>query len=182
MNKEYYLYRFAHLHTAVYRKQKAPHKAVLMLTVMAMIADGTMMTPEVELSDALVSRFKAVWNERVPASFPFTCDIGKPFFHMQHEPFWHLVNKDEALDMVAEELGLYNGERKALPAGKYTLKALREEFAGARIDDELFVLMQDAEARTSFTDLLVSLYLTDHRPSDTIKHLLTISALALIAA
>lgn len=182
MNKEYYLYRFAHLHTAVYKKQKAPHKAVLMLTVMAMIADGTMMTPEVELSDVLVSRFKAVWNERVPASFPFTCDIGKPFFHMQHEPFWHLVNKDEALDMVAEELGLYNGERKALPAGKYTLKALREEFAGARIDDELFALMQDAEARTSFTDLLVSLYLTDHRPSDTIKHLLTISALAMIAA
>lgn len=87
MDVGYYKYHFSRLHTAKLKGKLAPHKAVLLIAVMRLVERGIIDSSEIELSDELVKTFKEVWAEKVPASCPFSCSIGQPFFHMQHEPF-----------------------------------------------------------------------------------------------
>lgn len=175
MDIRYYLHHLGRLHTAKYKGKQAPHKAVLLLAVMELVERGEISSPEVELTDELVECFQRIWSEKLPASCPFTCDIGKPFYHMQHEPFWRLVEHSEETNMVAEALGLYNNETKPLTPGRYGVKYLREQFRCARIDNELYELMKDAEARQKMQELLVSRYLNYDPP----KSIRTLSALSL---
>lgn len=175
MDVKHYLYQFAHLHTAKYKGKQAPHKAVLLLAVMELVERGDISSPEIDLTDELVECFQRIWTEKLPASCPFTCDIGKPYYHMQHEPFWRLVEHSEETNMVAEALGLYNNETKPLIPGRYGVKHLREQFRCARIDNELYELMKNAEARQEMRELLVSTYLNYNPPKST----RTLSAISL---
>ena len=165
MDVKYYLYHFARLHTAKLKGKQAPHKAVLLLAVMSMIERGRICSAEIELTDELVSEFKRIWQDRVPESCPFSCDICKPFFHMQHEPFWRLIEHEEDYFMVAEELGLYTNAKKQM-VKSYTLSALRENFRCAKIDESLLEIMKDDSARKELENLLISKYLTYDSPYD----------------
>lgn len=165
MDAKYYLYHFAHLHTAKMKGKQAPHKAVLLLAVMNLVGRGSIKTSEIELTDELVEEFKRIWTEKLPLSCPFTCDISKPFFHMQHEPFWRLVEHDENYWMVAEELGLYTEEKKTMPKG-YSVNAMREKFRCAKIDGELYDILRNADNRKELENLLISKYLTYEPPFD----------------
>lgn len=140
----------------------APHKAILLLTVMALISQENITSPEIFLSDELVEKFKEVWNEKVPCDAPFRCDIGKPFFHLQNEPFWRLVGPEEGHNMVSEELGLYSFHKKEKWTS-YALPTLRNRFKCARIDADLFEFMRDAEVRTRLETVLACYY-SPHKP------------------
>lgn len=165
MDIQHYLYHFAHLHTAKFKGKPAPHKAVLLLAVMNLVERGCICSSEIELTDELVEEFKRIWTEKLPVSCPFTCDISKPYFHMQHEPFWRLIEHDENYWMVAEELGLYTEEKKTMPRG-YTVTAMREKFRCAKIDDDLYDVLSDPDSRREIENLLVSKYLTCEPPHD----------------
>lgn len=165
MDIQHYLYHFAHLHTAKMKGKQAPHKAVLLLAVMNLIGRGSICSSEIELTDELVEEFKRIWAEKLPASCPFTCDISKPFFHMQHEPFWRLVEHDENYWMVAEELGLYAEEKKTMAKG-YSIAAMREKFRCAKIDGELYDILRNTDNRKELENLLISKYLTYEPPFD----------------
>ena len=162
MDIQHYLYHFAHLHTAKFKGKPAPHKAVLLLAVMNLVGRGSIKTSEIELTDELVEEFKRIWAEKLPSSCPFTCDISKPFFHMQHEPFWRLVEHDENYWMVAEELGLYAEEKKTMAKG-YSIAAMREKFRCAKIDGDLFEIFHNAEWCKEMENLLVMKYM-DYEP------------------
>ncbi len=133
----YYLYHFARLHTAKLKGKRAPHKAVLLLAVINLIGRKCICSPEIELSDELIDEFKRIWRDRLPSSCPFTCDIGKPFFYMQHEPFWRLIDHEEVYWTVAEELGLYAKNKKVM-TNSYSVSSLRGKFRCAKIDDALY--------------------------------------------
>ena len=165
MDIKYYVYHFAHLHTAKLKGKPAPHKAVLLLAVMSLIERGSISTPEIELTDELVDEFKRIWAEKLPSTCPFSCDISKPYFHMQHEPFWRLIEHDENYWMVAEELGLYAEEKKTMAKG-YTIPAMREKFRCAKIDGELYNIIRCADNRKELENLLISKYLTYEPPLD----------------
>lgn len=181
MDIKYYLYHFAHLHTAKLKGRPAPHKAVLLLAVMSLIERGSISTPEIELTDELVDEFKKIWTEKLPTSCPFSCDISKPYFHMQHEPFWRLIEYDENYWMVAEELGLYAEEKKTMAKG-YTVSAMREKFRCAKIDNELFDIFGDEACRNEIEKLLVSKYLTYEPPLSGRHDIITlIASLCLVA-
>lgn len=166
MDVKHYLYHFSHLHMAKLKGKLAPHKAVLLLAVMSLIERGTISSPEIELTDELVDEFKKIWEEKLPATCPFSCDISKPFFHMQHEPFWRLIEHDENYWMVAEELGLYSEEKKTMAKG-YTVSAMREKFRCAKIEGELYNIIRcNADDRKELENLLISKYLTYEPPLD----------------
>ena len=181
MDVKYYLYHFARLHTARYKGKAAPHKAVLLLAVINLVERGSISSPVVELSDELVNEFKSLWKEKLPPSCPFTCDISKPYFHMQHEPFWHLLEREEELNMVAEELGLYSSETKTM-AKAYTVNAMREKFQCARRDSNLLEIMQNADDRKQLEDLLITKYLTYNPPSDKKRYMTAMIAALFLAA
>lgn len=66
----------------------------------------------------------------IPHSYPFKCSIENPYYHLQHEPFWRLVKNEKG-----KERKFYS-----------SLKSLRDGFAYAEIDQELYDLMVNRES------------------------------------
>ena len=144
-----YLAAFGRMNRAVMRGAKAPHKPLLLLAIINLCRKGIIGNNQILLSDELVAEFKRLWREiigepntrgsilvaeglemDVSLRYPFKCSIENPYFHLQHEPFWRLVKKDD----VEEGKKSYS-----------SIKALRTCFAYAEIDQELLELMQQLE-------------------------------------
>ena len=168
----HYIQAFQSLHTAKVNGVKAPHKAVLLLAVIDLVEERVIGSPRIKLTDALNNRFNEIWMRYIGHSAIFIADICKPFYHMQHEPFWNLVEKQEA--MMAAEPVVPSHEREDLPKGGYTVKAMRKGYEYAEIDEALFALLQNADNRALLRVLLINTYLTN-QPTKTMPR---ISALA----
>ena len=160
-----YIKAFSALHTNVRKGHKAPHKAVLLLAIMELIEQGEITSPRIKLSDQLNEMFHTIWSKYIGTSAIFTPDIGKPFFHLQHETFWKLIDKTEAaakIQMAAEPCPFESAiKKKQAFSGSYTLKSLRESFAYAEIDPLLFKLLQQADHRAVLRTLLIDRYLSN---------------------
>ena len=157
----HYIAAFSSLHTAKVRGVKAPHKAVLLLAVIDLVEEGSIASQRIALTDGLVQRFDRVWRRYVGCSEVFRPNIGQPFFHMQHEAFWRLVEHDEyEVLMVAEDSPHVEAckETKELPTGSYSVRAMREAFACAEMDGALFRVLQDGNARARLRVTLISNY------------------------
>ena len=154
-----YLELFKKMNRAQVRGYKAPHKPVLLLAIIKMVENGMITSPKIILSENLVKEFKNMWlrlvdNEQgkgpiivtkgleltLSQKYPFKCNICNPFFHMQHEPFWNLVQKD-------------NWVRKS----DYNQKELLEYYQYAEIDQELFMLMKVQVSRAQLINCLVDM-------------------------
>ena len=163
-NPKDYIEAFSHLHTAKVKGRKAPHKAVLLLAIMDLVESKVIRNPRIELTDELVRKFNSVWKRYLGESSIFTPDITKPYFHMQYEPFWNLVEKhDFGALLVAEDKPWSMGgqEKKSLPPGGYSVKSMRNAFECAEIDKRLFEIMQNADARAMLRVILINEYLTN---------------------
>ena len=155
---EYYIVCFGDLHTNVSRGKKAPHKALLLLSVIDMIDYGLIRSPHIVLSDLLVRTFDKNSHTFYSNRLFFKPKIQYPFFHMQSEPFWRLVAKAEAAVNVAAEADQSYGDKKKSSPSK---KQLIEQYSYAEIDRELFDLLQNQEARAVLRTHLISTYLNN---------------------
>ncbi len=121
---------------------RAPHKPLLLLAVMDLIASGHIATNLVTLDAALSERFTAYWRIVMPDAR--RCNPVMPFFHLAREarPFWHLQARapDEALDMAER---IKSGTR---------LNAL---VSGATLDDDLWIALHDADERAALRRVLI---------------------------
>lgn len=145
----FYLDAFLKLRRATMQGVKAPHKPLLLLAIMRLIEDVVITHNKIELSDSLIDCFKLLWKEYVDdgneggvvmlcedlqldisRKYPFKCSIENPFFYMQYEPFWELIKSDSYVKRT-----------------NYSQKGLRSCFLYARIDQQLFELMQDVNSR-----------------------------------
>ena len=182
-----YIEAFSSLHTAKVKGYKAPHKAVLLLAVIDLIEENVITGPEIELTNQLVERFDAIWYRYLGMSSIFTPDICKPYFHMQHEKFWRLVEHNEANVLMAAEPSLQvasNKETKRLPVGSYSVKAMRSTFAHAEIDHTLYMLLRSNDARAMLRVVLINTYLSN-QPTKTLPDfasiIMVLPLIALIA-
>ena len=139
-----YINYFSNLHTAKIAGKQAPHKAVLLLSIMDLVEAGIITSPSVELSEALEWTFARVWKRYIGTSIIFTPKVATPFWHLQNEPFYRLY--------------MNNGQPINGGTGRYSIKWLREN-TYATLDDKLFHLMQDENARAELRVTLVSTYL-----------------------
>lgn len=153
-NLKDYIEAFSHLHTAKVKGHKAPHKAILLLSIIDLIESEVIRYPQIELTDALVDRFNYIWKRYLGESSIFSPDITKPYFHMQHEPFWKLVEKYDIDAMLVAEDESWSKDKlkkKNLPFGGYSVKSMRNAFEFAEIDDRLFNMMKNTDARAKIT-------------------------------
>lgn len=158
-----YIDAFSSLHTAKLKGHKAPHKVVLLLAIIDFIEEGVIRSQRIVLSDSLEKRFHEIWHHYLGNSSIFISDISKPFFHMQHEPFWRLVEYEEVQEtMVVEDLPFMKAkkEKKNLPSGSYSVSALRRTFAYAEIDGMLYELLRNVDVRAMLRVVLINEYLT----------------------
>ena len=66
---------------------KAPHKAVLMITVTELIRDGLISSPIININDSLRNRFQSNWHRFIQINTPFVAKIEMPFNHIGSEKF-----------------------------------------------------------------------------------------------
>lgn len=71
----------------------------------------------------------------------------KPFYHLASSPFYHLIWKD----------GIAPLSMSSSPSAKY----LREHLLYAKLDDDLWELLQDAESREYIKQSIIRRYLTE---------------------
>lgn len=101
---ERYIELFASLRTQVQEGKPAPHKAILLLSMIDLIASGEIKTNRIDMSSALIKQFK--WNWKI-----FVNDergnnsklIRTPFKHMGSEDFWN-VSPDEKYAFIESPL------------------------------------------------------------------------------
>jgi putative restriction endonuclease len=167
----YYKDCFSTLHTAKSKGFFAPHKPLLLLSVIDLVERGIIRSNRIELSDALVATFKANTAKYIGHSTVFSPNIGQPFYHLQHEPFWRLVPAEASaeLDIAADPQTAYGKKSTS-----YAISTLRANYRYALIDLELFQLLQNEDARAQLRVTLISRYFSS-QPS-------TISPLALLPA
>ena len=151
-NLDKYSECFANLRTAKKLGLPAPHKAVLLLSVMELVEAGVITGNRIELSECLEKTFLKLWKRYVGTSVVFQAKVATPFWHLQNEPFWNLY--------------LNNGKDLSTVTSPYSVSRLREN-THAIIDQELFELMRDEDSRARLRVLLISQYLQDqHIPLD----------------
>lgn len=84
---KHYLELLTHLRTNNSGGFKAPHKAILMLTVTEMVRDGLIGSPVVPNNDLLKRHFVKNWHKYIQIQTSFVGDVNMPVTHIGSEKF-----------------------------------------------------------------------------------------------
>ncbi len=124
-------------------RNQAPHKPFLLLSLLDLVAEGRILTNLVEITLELVETFAGYWEIVLPNR---RGDIALPFFHLRTSKFWQLVPKP--------------GQEAALAAANrgYSIGQLQRMLLGARLDEQLFTLLQHEEPRDALRTVLIQTY------------------------
>ena len=142
-----YIESFSKLNIASIAGDKAPHKAILLLSVIDLVEKCKISSPHIALTDEFIDTFKRTWNNYTYKNTKFQLSIEKPFWHMNSEPFWHLIA------MNGEDITKNN-----FIGTPYSIENLRKQIKYAEIDSELFKLMQEDDSRKDLKDVLIKKY------------------------
>lgn len=146
-----YLRKFAQLNANKNRRHwtkattfRAPHKPLLLLSVMDLFGNGRIPTNLIQLNEDLLELFGIYWHIVRPPSQ--RGDISMPFFHLQSDGFWHLLPQP--------------GQEATLAALRRidSMSQLREVVLGAKLDDALFDLLQTERGRSQLRHVLITTY------------------------
>jgi putative restriction endonuclease len=146
-----YARRFARLRTDKNRfrwpaatSNRAPHKPLLLLSVLDLFEQGAVESNLIELTSDLGELFSQYWVKVAP--FDRRGNIVLPFFHLRSEGFWHLLprtGKEEALNAASQ---------------MRSLTQLREMVIGARLDEALYKILCAREPRDLLRSVLIQIY------------------------
>ena len=122
----------------------APHKPILILSIIQLIAKGVITNNRIFITAELILAFKQNWKLLVDTDH--TPNFALPFFHLRSEPFWYLVAKP--------------GKEIETTSSKSikSFKSLKETIAFAEIDRELFFLFLEIPNQLWFEHLLLENY------------------------
>ena len=85
-----YAHYFSTLNRATVKGEKAPHKIIMLLAVIDLVAQGHISSPDIVLDDRLKQLFNMLWARYVGESSVFSSVVRTPFIHLDYEPFWEL--------------------------------------------------------------------------------------------
>ncbi len=110
---------------------------------MDLFAQGRILTNLIEITAELGELFAEYWAVVIPNR---RGNVALPFFHMRTSPFWHLVAQP--------------GQEEILKATRQvdTLTRLNQLVLGAKLDEELFQLLQVETNRSALRSALVQAY------------------------
>ena len=160
MEKNIHFYSKAFSRLRVSRsKGIAPHKPILLLSMIELIVQKKIRQNQITLSPELIASFLKYWSQIGTESH--RSDIALPFFHMKNEGFWHLKAKPEF---------------EALPSSikLTTIAALHDAIQYAFLDNELFSLLQISSRRTDLVNVLTTKWFPDRK--DDIELMLKINS------
>ena len=148
-----YIDRFKKLRSDTNRRKwpdatlrRAPHKPLLLLTVLDSFAQGIIKSNLIEITPDLVDLFTIYWARVIsPTQRGY---LYLPFFHLSKEgnAFWHLVpqpGKEAVLNNIHQVK---------------SLKQLRDIAIGARLNEDLYTLLCVEKSRDALRVLLIETY------------------------
>ena len=124
---------------------RAPHKPILLLSVLDLAAQGKLARNFVALSPDLGELFRKCWVRVMPRDRK-TTQWAYPFFYLRSECFWQLVP--------------HAGKETDLQAVRNisSFSELQGLVAGARLDDDLYALMCIEDLRSALQVSLIKRY------------------------
>ena len=158
----YYIYAFSNLNVGGGKiKEKAPHKPLLLLTVLQAYETKLLTTNQIPISPELTSLFKSNWNQFVTSDH--TLGFALPFFHLKNEKgdWWELIANPGC------EIWVQNGKLT-------TFGNLSAAVAYAQIDPNLAELMKEELTRNVLRRTLLAKYFpnqTSYQESSSDQHL-----------
>ncbi len=127
----------------------APHKPILVLSVINLFERNLLTRNQIALSPELVVTFLKYWHQL--GSNSHNADIAMPFFHLTGDGFWHLKAKPGYESVLSSKVKLRS------------VRALREFIHYAYLDDELFRLLRDEIARKSLVNIVVEAWFPEKK-------------------
>lgn len=144
-----YVNEFSNLHVKVTFGKRAPHKAIMLLSVIDLIETGVITTNHIYYTRELDSQFLHNWIRYVAFLDGHSARSATPFFHLSYEPFWSIVLKPDC-DKTVKDLAdsrIYMNSDRMNQAIDYVL-----------LEPDLFSLLQDSMVRAKLRVLLISKY------------------------
>ena len=141
---ETYINMIDNLHRNKSRGEYAPHKPVLLITLIDAIARGMITSNLVRITPELVALFRSYFQALVKAD-SWKERIVYPFRYLIHDGFWELVKDDKSLSV--EQLGdptSINGLIKIIDGGKFAT--------------DLWELLQDGMVRDILRNHILKTY------------------------
>lgn len=122
----------------------APYKPILLLSVMDLMAQKVIDGNLIRLDANLIDAFDLYWT-RILGDGRESNPV-MPFNHMRSEGFWHLV------DVYGVELDLQKLDRNEI------FRRVKNQVILARLDEELFALLQSSDSRDNLRRILIETY------------------------
>ena len=145
-----YIDQFANLNVNISNGSCAPHKPILLLTIISLIDSGDIWENVIRPTDKIRAIFEALWINYVPKESPFAVAPWTPFWHLKNEPFWHFKPKEIGFDI----------DSLAEPGQTAKIGDIRDNIAYAYLDQELFDILQYKEIRAVLQRQLIETYLS----------------------
>ncbi len=143
---DYYIHAFSNLNLGGGKlKEKAPHKPILLLTVIQAYENKLLTTNQIVISPELTGLFKSNWNLFVRTSH--TLGFALPFFHLKNEKgnWWELVANPGC------EMWVQSGQLSSF-------SNLSAAVAYAQLDPNLAQLLKDEPTRNILRRTLLGTY------------------------
>lgn len=120
----------------------APHKPILLLSVIELIRKEVVLENKIYLSDELMRTFFKYWDYL--GSEYHNPDISRPFFHMRSGKFWHLWANPGYEEIIAAKVKLK------------TFAEVKRAVKYAYLDEDLFDFLQEPITRNSLLVVLIA--------------------------
>jgi len=148
-----YLKIFDALTLGVTKYGKAPHKIVMLLSVLQAVKNQLITQNRIYVTPELIAIFRSNWNDLVLTQH--VCNFALPFWHLKGSKnavkikFWHPVAKP------GYEMALQTKESVS------SLGELNATIEYVVLNDDLFSLMKDATQNIVLTQFLLDKYFSD---------------------
>jgi putative restriction endonuclease len=139
-----YLQAFKKLKRGVTQYGKAPHKVVMLLSVLQAFQNKLIFCNQIFITPELVLLFKSNWNDLVITNH--VCNFALPFWHLKGEKFWHLKANSGFENFIY------------LKDSVSSINQLNNLTEYAFLDESLFLLMTDEKSNMLLQQLLLDEY------------------------
>ncbi len=146
-----YIQAFLSLNINEYKGEKAPHKPLLLLSIIQLMEDGVIVENKIPPVQAVKLKYEFLWDKYILHDTSYTKAVWTPYWHLQNESFWHFkpIHSQACLDVLMEE-----SKGQTASIGK-----IRSVIEYAYFDAELYTILQQDFLQHLFKKLLIDTYL-----------------------
>lgn len=126
---------------------RAPHKPLMLLAVIDLIAQGVMAVNFIPFNADLIETFDRYW-QRVIGEQRESSPL-MPYFHLSSEPFWRLLPRP-GMEVALAHVGKIR-----------SIRQLNDLTLGAKLDDDLYAVLLDERSRNAVRQMLIQHHFTE---------------------